>query len=326
VSPLVSAVGLTKTYAISGGAFLRRQSIHLRAVDGVNLDIMPGETLGLVGESGCGKSTLGRTLIRLIEPTDGTILFDGVDIAALDMKAMRPKRRAMQIIFQDPYGALNPRMSVEDIIMEPLLIHGAKPDAATRALVADMLRLVGLPQRAAKRFPHEFSGGQRQRIGIARALALKPRFVVCDEPVSALDVSVQAQIVNLLQDLQAELGLTYLFIAHDLSVVKHISDRVAVMYLGKIVEIAEKRTIYADPQHPYTQALIAAVPVLRPQDRGRGRRARVAGEIPSALNPPAGCHFHTRCPHVMPICRTQEPLLRTTAAGHRVACHLTAHP
>jgi oligopeptide/dipeptide ABC transporter ATP-binding protein len=326
VSPLVSAVGLTKTYAISGGAFLRRQSIHLRAVDGVNLDIMPGETLGLVGESGCGKSTLGRTLIRLIEPTDGTILFDGVDIAALNMKAMRPKRRAMQIIFQDPYGALNPRMSVEDIIMEPLLIHGAKPDGATRALVADMLRLVGLPQRAAKRFPHEFSGGQRQRIGIARALALKPRFVVCDEPVSALDVSVQAQIVNLLQDLQAELGLTYLFIAHDLSVVKHISDRVAVMYLGKIVEIAEKRTIYAAPQHPYTQALIAAVPVLRPQDRGRGRRARVVGEIPSALNPPAGCHFHTRCPHVMPICRTQEPLLRTTAAGHKMACHLTAHP
>jgi len=326
VSPLVSAVGLTKTYAITGGAFLRRQTTALRAVDGVDLDIMPGETLGLVGESGCGKSTLGRTLIRLIEPTGGTILFDGTDITALDMRAMRPKRRAMQIIFQDPYGALNPRMSVEDIIMEPLVIHGAKGDAATRALVADMLRLVGLPQRAASRFPHEFSGGQRQRIGIARALALKPRFVVCDEPVSALDVSVQAQIVNLLQDLQAELGLTYLFIAHDLSVVKHISDRVAVMYLGKIVEIAEKRTIYAAPQHPYTRALIAAVPVLRPQDRGRGRRTRLAGEIPSALNPPAGCHFHTRCPHVMPICRTQEPLLRTTAVGHQVACHLTESP
>jgi oligopeptide/dipeptide ABC transporter ATP-binding protein len=326
VSPLVSAVGLTKTYAITGGAFLRRQTTALRAVDGVDLDIMPGETLGLVGESGCGKSTLGRTLIRLIEPTGGTILFDGTDITALDMRAMRPKRRAMQIIFQDPYGALNPRMSVEDIIMEPLVIHGAKDDAATRALVADMLRLVGLPQRAASRFPHEFSGGQRQRIGIARALALKPRFVVCDEPVSALDVSVQAQIVNLLQDLQAELGLTYLFIAHDLSVVKHISDRVAVMYLGKIVEIAEKRTIYAAPQHPYTRALIAAVPVLRPQDRGRGRRTRLAGEIPSALNPPAGCHFHTRCPHVMPICRTQEPLLRTTAIGHQVACHLTESP
>jgi oligopeptide/dipeptide ABC transporter ATP-binding protein len=326
VSPLVSAVGLTKTYAITGGAFLRRQTTALRAVDGVNLDIMPGETLGLVGESGCGKSTLGRTLIRLIEPTDGTILFDGADITALGMRAMRPKRRAMQIIFQDPYGALNPRMSVEDIIMEPLVIHGAKDNAATRAAVADMLRLVGLPQRAANRFPHEFSGGQRQRIGIARALALKPRFVVCDEPVSALDVSVQAQIVNLLQDLQAELGLTYLFIAHDLSVVKHISDRVAVMYLGKIVEIAEKRAIYATPQHPYTQALIAAVPVLRPQDRGRGRRARIAGEIPSALSPPAGCHFHTRCPHVMPICRTEEPPLRTTAVGHKLACHLTDNP
>ena len=321
--PLVSAVGLSKHYAIRGGAFLRRQTAAIRAMDGVDLDIMPGETLGLVGESGCGKSTLGRTLIRLIEPTDGTILFDGADITALDAKAMRPKRRAMQIIFQDPYGALNPRMSVEDIVMEPLVIHGARADAATRALVADMLRLVGLPQRAASRFPHEFSGGQRQRVGIARALALKPRFVVCDEPVSALDVSVQAQIVNLLQDLQTELGLTYLFIAHDLSVVKHISDRVAVMYLGKIVEIAEKRMIYAAPQHPYTQALIAAVPVLRPQDRGRGRRARLAGDIPSALNPPAGCRFHTRCPHVMSICRTQEPLLRTTTAGPKVACHLT---
>jgi len=323
VIPLVSAVGLSKHYAIRGGAFLRRQTAAIRAVDGVDLDIMPGETLGLVGESGCGKSTLGRTLIRLIEPTDGTILFDGADITALDAKAMQPKRRAMQIIFQDPYGALNPRMSVEDIVMEPLVIHGARADAATRALVADMLRLVGLPQRAASRFPHEFSGGQRQRVGIARALALKPRFVVCDEPVSALDVSVQAQIVNLLQDLQTELGLTYLFIAHDLSVVKHISDRVAVMYLGKIVEIAEKRMIYAAPQHPYTQALIAAVPVLRPQDRGRGRRARLAGDIPSALNPPAGCRFHTRCPHVMSICRTQEPLLRTTTAGPKVACHLT---
>jgi len=321
--PLVSAVGLTKHYALTGGAFVRRHTAAVRAVDGVDLDIMPGETLGLVGESGCGKSTLGRVLIRLIEPSGGTIRFDGADITALGAKAMRPKRRAMQIIFQDPYGALNPRMSVEDIIMEPLLIHGAKADASTRALVADMLRLVGLPQRAASRFPHEFSGGQRQRIGIARALALKPRFVVCDEPVSALDVSVQAQIVNLLQDLQAELGLTYLFIAHDLSVVKHISDRVAVMYLGKIVEIAEKRTIYAAPQHPYTQALIAAVPVLRPQDRGRGRRARLAGDIPSALNPPSGCRFHTRCPFVMDVCRTREPVLRTTAEGHQVACHLT---
>jgi oligopeptide/dipeptide ABC transporter ATP-binding protein len=322
VNALVSAAGLSKHYAIRGGVFARRQAVAVRAVDGVDLDIMPSETLGLVGESGCGKSTLGRVLIRLIEPTDGTIVFDGADITALDAKAMRPKRRAMQIIFQDPYGALNPRMSVEDIIMEPLLIHGAKANAATRAVVADMLRLVGLPQRAASRYPHEFSGGQRQRVGIARALALRPRFVVCDEPVSALDVSVQAQIVNLLQDLQAELGLTYLFIAHDLSVVKHISDRVAVMYLGKIVEIADKRTIYAAPQHPYTQALIAAAPALHPRERGRGRRTRLTGDIPSALNPPTGCRFHTRCPHVMPICRTQEPLLRITAVGHQTACHL----
>ena len=323
MTPLVSTIGLTKHYPISGGMFLRRQTASLRAVDGVDLTIMPGETLGLVGESGCGKSTLGRSLIRLVEPTGGQIIFDGTDITALDMKALRPRRRAMQIIFQDPYGALNPRMSVEDIIMEPLLIHGAKSDAATREVIADMLRLVGLPQRAASRFPHEFSGGQRQRVGIARALVLRPRFVVCDEPVSALDVSVQAQIVNLLQDLQSELGLTFLFIAHDLSVVKHISDRVAVMYLGKVVEIAEKRAIYAAPLHPYTQALIAAVPVLRPQDRGRGRRTRLAGDIPSALNPPSGCRFHTRCPYVMPVCREQEPVLREAASGHQVACHLT---
>ena len=313
MSPLVSAVGLTKTYAISGGAFLRRQSIHLRAVDGVNLDIMPGETLGLVGESGCGKSTLGRTLIRLIEPTDGTILFDGVDITALDMKAMRPKRRAMQIIFQDPYGALNPRMSVEDIIMEPLLIHGAKPDAATRALVADMLRLVGLPQRAANRFPHEFSGGQRQRIGIARALALKPRFVVCDEPVSALDVSVQAQIVNLLQDLQAELGLTYLFIAHDLSVVKHISDRVAVMYLGKIVEIAEKRTHLRGPStslHASADCRRAGAAPARPWP---GAPRACCGRDPERTQ------SASRLPlsHTMPTRHADLPDARATPAHHR---------
>ncbi len=277
-----------------------------------------------MGESGCGKSTLGRLLIRLIEPTSGTIRFDGEDITGLGARGLRNTRKSMQIVFQDPYGALNPRMTVEDIVMEPLLIHGARADAAARTRVEQMLRLVGLPSRARDRFPHEFSGGQRQRVGIARALVLNPRFVVCDEPVSALDVSVQAQIVNLLQDLQGELGLTYLFIAHDLSVVKHISDRVAVMYLGRVVEIADKRAIYAAPLHPYTQALIAAVPVLQPRARGRGRRVRIAGDIPSALTPPSGCRFHTRCPYVMPVCRETEPKLIDAAQGHAVACHLVA--
>jgi len=322
VTPLVEAQHLSKHFAVRSGMLLRRQTGAVQAVDDVNLQILPGETLGLVGESGCGKSTLGRLLIRLVPPTAGKILFDGNDITTLKGSDLRERRRAMQIIFQDPYGALNPRMSVEDIVMEPLLIHGARPDAETRRRVDEMLRMVGLPARARERFPHEFSGGQRQRIGIARALVLRPRFVVCDEPVSALDVSVQAQIVNLLQDLQGELGLTFLFIAHDLSVVKHISDRVAVMYLGKVVEIAEKRTIYAAPLHPYTQALIAAVPVLRPQDRARGRRTRLAGDIPSALRPPSGCRFHTRCPYVMQVCREQEPMLISTTTGHHVACHL----
>jgi oligopeptide/dipeptide ABC transporter ATP-binding protein len=263
-------------------------------------------------------------LIRLLEPTAGKILFDGVEITGLGHKGLREKRRAMQIVFQDPYGALNPRMSVQDIIMEPLLIHGARPNAETRRQVDAMLTLVGLPIRSRDRFPHEFSGGQRQRIGIARALVLRPRFVVCDEPVSALDVSVQAQIVNLLQDLQQELGLTYLFIAHDLSVVKHISDRVAVMYLGRVVEVADKHAIYAAPQHPYTRALIAAVPAARPAGRreARAQRAGLTGDIPSALNPPSGCRFHTRCPHVMEICRAATPATTEPTPGHFVACHL----
>ena len=261
MTPLVEAAALTKHFPVRAGGLLHRHSIPLRAVDDVALRIEPGETLGLVGESGCGKSTLGRLLIRLITPTAGNVIFDGADITRLAPAELREKRRGMQIIFQDPYGALNPRMSVADIIAEPLLIHGARAGAETRRRVDAMLDLVGLPARVRDRFPHEFSGGQRQRIGIARALVLRPKFVVCDEPVSALDVSVQAQIVNLLQDLQGELGLTYLFIAHDLGVVKHISTRVAVMYLGKIVELADKRSLYADPQHPYTKALIAAVPV-----------------------------------------------------------------
>ena len=322
MSALVDVRGLVKHFPVQAGGVFRRQTIPLRAVDGVDLSINAGETLGLVGESGCGKSTLGRLLIRLMPVTDGSILFDGVDITRLDSAGLRPHRKAMQIVFQDPYGALNPRMSVEDIVMEPMLIHGAKPDAAARAHVGRMLERVGLPARAASRFPHEFSGGQRQRVGIARALALNPRLLVLDEPVSALDVSVQAQIVNLLQDLQEEFGLTYLFIAHDLSVVKHISDRVAVMYLGRVVEIAEKRRLYAAPMHPYTQALIGAVPVLNPRARGRGKRLRIAGDIPSALHPPSGCRFHTRCPFVMDVCRVQEPALTTQEDGHQAACHL----
>jgi oligopeptide/dipeptide ABC transporter ATP-binding protein len=323
-TPLIAATALSKYFEVGArGLFGLGRTATLKAVDEVSLSIDAGETLGLVGESGCGKSTLGRLLLRLIEPTAGSIAFDGNEITRIGRMEMRGFRRSMQIIFQDPYGALNPRMSVEDIIAEPLVIHGARPGAETRAKVTAMLGKVGLPARAMDRFPHEFSGGQRQRIGIARALILHPRLIVCDEAVSALDVSVQAQIVNLLQDLQREMGLTYLFIAHDLSVVRHISDRVAVMYLGKVVEVADKATIYAAPRHPYTQALIAAVPAQHPAQRSRGRRQRIVGDIPSALNPPSGCRFHTRCPFVMPVCREGAPALRTIASGHQVACHLT---
>jgi len=319
---LVEAIGLTKHFPIVTGGVFRRITTPLRAVDDVSLAINQGETLGLVGESGCGKSTLGRLLIRLVEPTAGTIRFDGDDITALGAKAMRVRRKAMQIVFQDPYGALNPRMTVEDIVMEPLLIHGARADAAARARVEQMLRLVGLPARARDRFPHEFSGGQRQRVGIARALVLNPRFVVCDEPVSALDVSVQAQIVNLLQDLQERHGLAYLFIAHDLAVVRHIADRVAVMYMGRIVEIGPKRRLYAAPQHPYTQALLSAV--LSPDPDAAARRIVLEGDVPDPAALPAGCSFHTRCPIAATRCRDERPVLREVAPGQQAACHLAA--
>ena len=326
MTALVQAVGVTKHFPVRTGGLLRPKTTPLRAVENVALTVEASETLGLVGESGCGKSTLGRLLINLIKTTSGSIFFDGLDITAMSMQQMREMRKAMQIIFQDPYGALNPRMTVQDIVAEPLLIHGEKQNAATQAKVAAMIGMVGLPSRALRRYPHEFSGGQRQRIGIARALILRPRFVVCDEPVSALDVSVQAQIVNLLRDLQQELKLTYLFIAHDLAVVKHISDRVAVMYLGKVVEIGKKADLYSQPLHPYTRALIAAVPSDHPSRRSRDQkeRARALGDLPSPLNPPTGCRFHTRCPLAMQVCREQEPPMTDHSPERQVACHL--HP
>ena len=321
-APLLAVEGLTKHFPIREGLFVYRVAGLVRAVDGVSFTIAPGETLGLVGESGCGKSTVGRLILWLIEPTAGEVRFDGRDLVALDRDAMREVRRDVQIIFQDPYGALNPRMSVEQILREPLEIHGQVGDGSARLSVPQLLDLVSLPRTAIDRYPHEFSGGQRQRIGIARALALRPKLIVCDEPVSALDVSIQAQIVNLLQDLQRDFGLAYLFIAHDLGVVKHISDRVAVMYLGKIVETAPKKSLYAMPRHPYSQALLASIPAPRPSLRGA--RRHLLGEIPSALAPPPGCRFNTRCPHAQDICRRDEPPMTDLGDGHAAACHFVA--
>jgi oligopeptide transport system ATP-binding protein len=310
-------------FPISDGKLLRRQQRSVRAVDGVSLTIARGETLGLVGESGCGKSTTGLAILRMLEPTAGRIEFEGQDITHLDKNRMRPLRRRMQMVYQDPFGSLNPRMKVQELIGEPLVVHGLDGGkSAYRDQVAGLMRTVGLLPDMAERYPHEFSGGQRQRIGIARALALEPSLIICDEPVSALDVSIQAQVVNVFVELQRRLGMAYLFIAHDLAVVRHVSDRIAVMYLGRIVEVARRDTLYKAPQHPYTRALLAAVPVADPVVEATRERVIAAGEVPSVSAPPAGCRFHTRCPHVFARCRSEEPVLRDLGDGQAVACHL----
>jgi oligopeptide/dipeptide ABC transporter ATP-binding protein len=320
VTPLLEARELKKHFPIRKGVF-SQVSGHVYAVDGVSFHIERGETLGLVGESGCGKSTVGRTVLKLLEPTAGQILVNGADITALDTAQMLPYRRQMQMIYQDPYASLNPRMSAGEIVGEPLIIHHVGGSAERRERVADLFDRVGLRPELVDAFPHEFSGGQRQRIGIARALALNPQLIVGDEPVSALDVSIQAQIINLLMDLQDELKLSYLFVAHDLAVVEHISDRVAVMYLGRIVETTDKTSLFETPLHPYTEALLSAVPIPKASARAR-KRVILTGDVPSPINPPSGCHFHTRCPYVMARCRHEAPALREVRPGHWAACHL----
>jgi len=318
--PLLKVTNLTKAFPIRSG-LLKRQTGAVQAVNGVDFHIYASETLGLVGESGCGKSTTGRCVLRLIEPTSGDVIFEGKNVRALDGEALRALRRDIQIIFQDPYASLNPRMSVGAIIGEALVIHKlAKTNRQFDDRVVSLLETVGLKADHRTRFPHEFSGGQRQRIGIARALAVEPKLIICDEPVSALDVSIQAQVINLLEDLQQKFGLAYLFVAHDLSVVEHISRRVAVMYLGRIVEMAESRALYASPKHPYTEALLSAVPI--PDPKVKRQRIRLSGEVPSPANPPSGCHFHARCPIAQPMCSKEVPKLKQSADGHWVACHL----
>ncbi len=316
---LLEVIGLEKHYPIRRGLVLPRTVGMVRAVDGLSFRLQRGETLALVGESGCGKSTTARLVLRLIEPTAGAVRFEGEDITSLTGGALRALRRRMQIVFQDPFASLNPRMTVGEIVDEPLAVHGIGDRAARRTRVAELLALVGLAPYHSARYPHEFSGGQRQRIGIARALAVEPALVVLDEPVSALDVSIQAQVVNLLKDLQGRLGLSYLFIAHDLAVVKHVADRVAVMYLGRIVEIGPKGRVFANPRHPYTRALLSAIP--RPDPHRKVARQVPGGDVPSPTNIPTGCRFHTRCPFVIERCRVEDPALRTIEAEHFSACH-----
>jgi oligopeptide transport system ATP-binding protein len=319
---LLEVRDLVKHFPVSGGLFGRPGGL-IRAVDGVSFTIRRGETLGLVGESGCGKTTTGRCILQLERPTHGAVILEGRDLTTLSDVELRPVRRRMQVIFQDPYSSLNPRMTVGQILAEPLAVHRIVTDPAARtARVRELLAHVGLLPQHAHRYPHQLSGGQRQRVGIARALAVEPSLIVCDEPVSALDVSIQAQIINLLEDLQAEFGLTYLFVAHDLSVVRHISDRVAVMYLGKIVELADRQALYEDPLHPYTKALLAAVPIPDPEIEARRQRIVLGGEVPSPLKPPSGCVFHTRCPIAVDRCRDEVPPLREIKPDHRAACIL----
>lgn len=319
---LLRVVNLVKYFPIMRGVIIQRQVGAVHAVDDISFDIYSGETLGLVGESGCGKSTTGRAILQLHRPTSGSVLFEDVDLVKAKGEKLRMMRRRMQMIFQDPYASLNPRMTVGQIISEPLIIHDIFKGKEAQERAEDLLKLVGLNPAYTNRYPHEFSGGQRQRIGVARALALDPDLIVCDEPISALDVSIQAQVVNLLEDLQSQLGLTYLFIAHDLSMVRHISDRVAVMYLGKLAELASRDELYAHPLHPYTKALLSAVPIPDPVIEAKRQRIILKGDVPSPVNPPSGCHFRTRCPLAAEICKEKVPEWREVQPSHWVACHM----
>jgi oligopeptide transport system ATP-binding protein len=320
--PLVRVENLTKHFPITRGLVFQKQVGTVRAVDGIDLEIMEGETLGLVGESGCGKSTTGRSILQLHKPTSGKVFYEDLELTNMNSDQLRKARRNFQMIFQDPYASLNPRLTVESIIAEPLEVHGMGNRKERHERVKELMSLVGLNPSLNNRYPHEFSGGQRQRIGVARALALQPKFIVCDEPISALDVSIQAQVVNLLEDLQKRFGLTYLFIAHDLSMVRHIATRTAVMYLGKIVELAERQELYNNPLHPYTQALLSAVPIPDPSKEKKRQRIILTGDVPSPANPPSGCRFHPRCPLAIAVCKEIDPEWRQIVPGHWVACHV----